>query len=160
MGRLASKAIELSARCSAQRRPAPLSALRRADQTRLLCVRVLDLTGTSSTSSSSKMHETHFQQQETQSPCVLNLSSQKPSHTTGGSGQHGAGRTADGAMLGRTRFRHFGRLGSQTPLWPSSVMKTTVLKVSLQARTNEMPCKLLREQNVQLTRRLSAVYHQ
>ena len=34
----------MSALCSAQRRPAPPSALRRADPTRLLCVRVLDST--------------------------------------------------------------------------------------------------------------------
>ena len=35
----------MSAPCSAQRRPAPPSALRRADPTRPLCVRVLDSTG-------------------------------------------------------------------------------------------------------------------
>ena len=44
-GRLASKATEMSAPCSAQRRPAPPSALRRSDPTRPLCVRVLDSTG-------------------------------------------------------------------------------------------------------------------
>ena len=44
-GRLASKATEMSAPCSAQRRPAPPSALRRADPTRPLCVRVFDSTG-------------------------------------------------------------------------------------------------------------------
>ena len=42
---MASKATEMSAPCSAQRRPAPPSALRRADPTRPLCVRVLDSTG-------------------------------------------------------------------------------------------------------------------
>ena len=42
---MASKATEMSAPCSAQRRPAPPSALRRADSTRPLCVRVLDSTG-------------------------------------------------------------------------------------------------------------------
>ena len=35
----------MSAPCSAQRRPAPPSALRRADPTRTLCVRVLESTG-------------------------------------------------------------------------------------------------------------------
>ena len=44
-GRLASKATEMSAPCSAQRRLAPPSALRCADPTRPLCVRVLDSTG-------------------------------------------------------------------------------------------------------------------
>ena len=44
-GLLASTATEMSAPCSAQRRPAPPFALRRADPTRPLCVRVLDSTG-------------------------------------------------------------------------------------------------------------------
>ena len=44
-GRLASKATEMSEPCSAQRRPAPPSAARRADPTRSLCFRVLDSTG-------------------------------------------------------------------------------------------------------------------
>ena len=44
-GRLAPKGTEKSAPCSAQRRPAPPSALCRADPTCPLCVRVLDSTG-------------------------------------------------------------------------------------------------------------------
>ena len=43
--RLASKASKMSAHCSAQRRPASPSALRRADTTCPLCVRVSDSTG-------------------------------------------------------------------------------------------------------------------
>ena len=43
-GLLASKATEMSAHCFAQRRPAPPSALHRADPTRPLCVRFLDST--------------------------------------------------------------------------------------------------------------------
>ena len=43
--RLASKATEMWVLSSAQRRPVPPSALRRADPTRPLCVRVLDSTG-------------------------------------------------------------------------------------------------------------------
>ena len=43
--RLASKVTEMSAPCVAQRRPTPPSALRRADSSRPLCVRVLDSTG-------------------------------------------------------------------------------------------------------------------
>ena len=42
---MAPKATEMSASCSAQRRPALPSALRRADPTRSLCVWVLDSTG-------------------------------------------------------------------------------------------------------------------
>ena len=44
-GRLPSRPIEMSAPCSAQLRPAPPAAVRRADPTRPLCVRVLDSTG-------------------------------------------------------------------------------------------------------------------
>ena len=43
--RLVSMATEMSAPCSAQRRPAQFSALRRADLTSPLCVPVLDSTG-------------------------------------------------------------------------------------------------------------------
>ena len=70
---------------------------------------------------------------------------------------HGGQR--GGATLGRTRCRHFGGLGSQAPLWPSSAMLTTVLNVSSQARTKVILCKPLKEQNVRLTRGLAAVYH-
>ena len=42
---LASKGTEMSAPCSAQRRPALPAALRRADPTRPLCTRVFDSTG-------------------------------------------------------------------------------------------------------------------
>ena len=42
---MASKETDMSAPCSAQRGPAPPSALRLADPTRPLCVRVLDSTG-------------------------------------------------------------------------------------------------------------------
>ena len=38
-------------------------------------------------------------------------------------------------------------------------MKTTVLNVSSQARTKEILCKPVEEQNVRLTRGLSPVYH-
>ena len=65
-----------------------------------------------------------------------------------------------GATLGRTRCRHFGRLGSQLPLWPLRAIFTTVLNVSSQAQTRKILCKLLREQNVRLTTGLSAVYPQ
>ena len=44
-GLLALKATEMSAPCFAQRRPDPPSALRRADPTRPLRVRILDSTG-------------------------------------------------------------------------------------------------------------------
>ena len=44
-GHLPSGPTEMSARCSAELRPAPPSALRHADPTRPLCVRVLDSTG-------------------------------------------------------------------------------------------------------------------
>ena len=44
---MASQATEMLEPCSAQRRPAPPSALRRADPTRPLCVRVLDSTDVS-----------------------------------------------------------------------------------------------------------------
>ena len=60
-----------------------------------------------------------------------------------------------GATLGRTRCRHFGRLGSHRPSGPPAHCKTTVLNVSSQARTKEILCKPLREQNVRLTTGLS-----
>ena len=61
--------------------------------------------------------------------------------------------------LGKPSYRHFGRPRRQPSLYPSRVPQKTVLNVSSQARTKEILCKPLREQNVRLTRGFSPVYH-
>ena len=63
------------------------------------------------------------------------------------------------ATLGRTRCRHFCRLGSQNPLLPSSAKWKIVLDISTQAQTWKILYKLLREQNIWLNG-LSEVFHQ
>ena len=68
------------------------------------------------------------------------------------------GGRRSGETLGKTRCRHFGGLGTQPPLWPSGALSKTVLNVFSQARTKEILCKPVEEQNLRFTRGLSAVY--
>ena len=67
-------------------------------------------------------------------PCLSNLTSPKPGHTTGGSGR-------DGPWLGRNGRRRFGSPRRHLSLVPTSVPKTIVLNVSSEARTVEFVLK-------------------
>ena len=85
------------------------------------------------------------------------MSSPKPEHTTGGSGRRGA-RRGSAAGPGRKGRRHVGWPRSKPSLQPARVSWTTVLNIPLQARTKEILCKPMEEQNPRLTRGSSAVY--
>ena len=53
---------------------------------------------------------------------VLTCRVQNPDTQRAGRVGTAQGGRRGGATLGRTRFRHFGRLGSQQPLWPPSAL--------------------------------------
>ena len=90
--------------------------------------------------------------------CFCTYRVQNPDTQQAGSVGTAQGGRRGRATLGRTWCRHFGRLGSQQPLWPSSALQANVLNVSLQARTKEILCKPVEEKNIRLTRDLSPVY--
>ena len=81
----------------------------------------------------------------------------KPGHTTSGSGRSGA-RPCGRAMPGRRGRRWVGSPGKQPSFLPSRASKTTVLNVSPEARTSEISCKPMEEQNSRLTTGLKSVY--
>ena len=85
------------------------------------------------------------------------LSNPKPGHTTGGSGRaaHGEATGWDGSgRMGRRRVCSH----KTTAPRASRASKTTVLNNSPGARTREILCKSLGEQNVRLTSGLRSLY--
>ena len=84
------------------------------------------------------------------------LSSPKPGHTTGGSGR--GARRAGGAGSGRTGCQQNCSPKRKASLAPSKATKTRRLNVPPEARTSEIVCKPMGEQNPRLTRGLSAVH--
>ena len=129
-GRLTSIATEMSAPCSAERRPAPPSALRRGDPTRLLCVRVLDSTGwnlvwllrdLSGWATFALNHE-DLRHTLRENNCRTHLSSPKPEHTTHGSRRHDAGRTAGRGDAGQNKVPTFRSLWKPTA--PLAIQRT------------------------------------
>ena len=101
---------------------------------------------------------TFFQKHE-QAKSSVNLSSPKSGHTTGGSGRHGARRTARRGDAGQNKVPTFRWLWK--PIDPLALQRTvkTVLNESSQARTKKILCKPLRGNNVRFIRGLSPVYH-
>ena len=88
---------------------------------------------------------------------IIVESKTRPYHGRVGTGRRTAGRHwwggdgQDGTPTGRSPRR-------QTSLFPSRQWRTTLLGVSLEARTSEIVCKPMEEHNGQLTRGLSVVY--
>ena len=72
----------------------------------------------------------------------VNLSNPKPGHTTGAARRGRAGRDADGSI----------RPGEQPSLLPSGAFEDNVLNDLSEARTMEILCKPMEEQNQRLTR--------
>ena len=82
--------------------------------------------------------------------CPEHLSSPKPGHTTGGSGR--GARRGGGAGSGRTGCQQNCSPRRQASLVPPKASKTRRLNVSPEARTSEILCKPVEEQNPRLTR--------
>ena len=85
-----------------------------------------------------------------------NPSSPKPGHTMGES--HRGARRGGGAGSGRTGCQQNCSPRGQSFFLLSKASKTRRLNVSLEARTNEILCKSMEEQNPRLTSGSSAVY--
>ena len=81
-----------------------------------------------------------------------NLSNQRPEHTTGGSSGRRTTRQRGGAEPGRTGRRRIGSPRRQLSLVLSKASSTPVLNDSSEARTSEILCKPMGEQNPRLTR--------
>ena len=106
------------------------------------------------------IHAQHVRQEirlSSQQPLLVNLSSPKPGHTTGGS-RRGA-RRGGRAGSGRTVCQQDCSPREESFLAFSKASKTRRLNVSPEARTSEIVCKPMEEQNPQLTTGSSAVYH-
>ena len=85
------------------------------------------------------------------------LSSPKPGHTTGGSGR--GVRRCGGAGSGGTGCQQNSSPGGQSFLVPPKASQTRRLNVSPGARTSEILCKPMEEQNPRLTTGPSTIHH-
>ena len=97
-----------------------------------------------------------FSQPWSLGPSPTHLSSPKPGHITGGS-RRGA-RRGGGAKSGRSVCQQNCSPREQSFLALSRASKTRRLNVSPEARTSEILCKPMEEQNPRLTTGSSAVY--
>ena len=85
------------------------------------------------------------------------LSNPKPGHTTGGSGR--SSRRSSRAGSGKIGCQQNFSPRKHKPTVPSKASKKRLFNVSPEARTSEILCKPMEEQNQRLTRGLSPVYH-
>ena len=86
-----------------------------------------------------------------------NLSNPKPRHTTGRSGR--SARRSSRAGSGKIGCQQNFSPRKHKPTVPSKASKKRRFNVSPEARTSEILCKPMEEQNQRLTRGLSPVYH-